>query len=90
MGPDHQALSYALGIRGDTVDDSQSEIRKRYMGIGIALGVAIGAGLGVAFGSLAMGMGPGIAIGVAIGYALGNKHAKAAEQSPRGDDGGDG
>jgi hypothetical protein len=70
------------------VDDKQSEVRERYLGIGVAwgsaLGVAIGAGLGVAFGNLASGIGLGIclgtALGVAVGSILGNKHAKAVQE----------
>lgn len=71
------------------VDDKQSEIRERYLGIGVAwgsaLGVAIGAGFGIALGNLALGIASGIAIGTGIGIALGavlgNKHAKAAPES---------
>ena len=61
--------------------NKQSDIRQRYMGLGISLGVAIGAGLGVALGNLAFGIGPGIALGVAFGIILGNKHARLAQET---------
>lgn len=69
-------------------DDKQSEIRERYLSIGIALGtglgVAIGAGLGVALGNMASGIGLGICLGtglgIAVGSSLGNKHAKAVQE----------
>jgi hypothetical protein len=66
-------------------DDKQSEIRERYLGIGVAMGsafgLAIGAGFGVALGNLAWGIGFGLCIGTGIGIALGaawgNRQAKA-------------
>ena len=66
------------------MDDKQSEIRERYLGIGVAVGsgsgVASGAGLGVAFGNLALGIGFGIAVGVAVGLIFGNKYARPSCQ----------
>lgn len=70
---------------GGILDDRQSDIRQRCIGVGIALGVAIGAGLGVAFGNLALGIGPGIAIGVALGVALGNKRAEEGQRPSQAD-----
>ena len=68
--------------------DKLTEIRGRYLGIGVALGAgfgpAIGAGLGVAFGNLASGIGIGICLGTGLGIAIassvGNKHAKRAQE----------
>jgi hypothetical protein len=70
------------------MDDKQSEIRERYLGVGVAwgsaLGVAIGAGFGVALGNLAWGIGLGVCLGaglgIAVGSSLGDKHAKAVQQ----------
>ena len=70
------------------MDEKQSEIRERYLGIGVALGagfgLAMGAGLGVAFGNLASGIGIGICLGTGLGIAvassLGSKHAKRTQE----------
>lgn len=72
------------------VDEKQSEIGERYLGIGVALGagfgLAIGAGFGIAVGNLAWGIALGICIGtglgITVGSSLANKHAKTAQESP--------
>ena len=72
------------------MSEKQSEIRQRYVGLGMALGTAIGCGIGVAFGNMALGIGPGIAIGVAFGLTAASKKADVAQHlSRRNDDSGD-
>ncbi len=77
MANKQEAQQHPTGVR---ILNKQSDIRRRYTGLGILLGVAIGAGLGVALGNLAFGIGPGIAFGVAFGMILGNKHAKLVQE----------
>jgi hypothetical protein len=77
---------FPRGTRG--TEDEQSEIRERYLGIGIAFGtgfgMVIGASLGVVFGNLALGIGFGICVGtglgIAVGSSLGNKHTSAIQR----------
>src|SRR5688500_8651318 len=82
-GRHHQPRLFSGGV-----DEKQSEIGERYLGIGVALGagfgLAIGAGFGVAVGNLAWGIGFGICLGsglgIAVGASLDNKHAKTAQE----------
>lgn len=92
-----QGRQHLPRLFSEEVGETQSEIRERYLGGGVALGagfgLAIGAGFGVAVGSLVWGIGLGICIGaglgIAVGSSLGNKHAKAMQEPSDTDSSGD-